>query len=109
MAYKKINGIEVIERGESTVSVAWLMSKSEGEAVRGRSGVDRNNTVAMWKEVHGYSIPNYVSEEASRKDELMKLKKTELSELADSMEVEYESDANKATIADLIIETEEAN
>lgn len=109
MAYKKINGIEVIERGGSTVSVEWLKSMSEGQAVRGRSGVDKNNTIAMWKEVHGYSVPNYVSEETSRKDELMKLKKPALAKLADSMEIEYESDANKDTIADLIIETEEAN
>lgn len=102
MGYKVINGVEVIERGESLISVPWLKSRTEAEAVRMRS--DKNQTRAAWKEANGFSVPNY--SEQGKVEKLMKLKRSDLVEKAESLDIDFESDANKETIAKLIVDKE---
>ena len=99
MVFKKVNGMEVVELSDNVISVVWLRSVSEGQAIRSCS--DRNQAIHAWKIANGYSVPNYM--ESTRLDELMKLKKPELADMANELEIEFESDANKKTIANLIV------
>ncbi len=100
MVFKKVNGMEVVELGDNLISVAWLRSVSEGQAIRSCS--DRNQVIKAWKIANGYSVPNYM-DESTRLNELMKLKKPELADMANGLEIDFESDANKKTIANLIV------
>lgn len=101
MVFKKVNGMEVVELGDNLISVAWLRSVSEGQAIRSCS--DRNQAINAWKIARGYSVPNYLEAEPTRLDELMKLKKPALADMANGLEIDFESDANKKTIANLIV------
>ena len=103
MTFKKVNGIEVVGLGDNTLSVAWLRSVSEGQAIRSCS--DKNQAINAWKIANGYSVPNYMAE-PTRFDELMKLTKSTLSEMAEGLEIDFESDANKKTIANMIVDKE---
>ncbi len=60
MGYKTVNGVEVIELGESIISVAWLKSRTEAQAVSMRS--DKNQTRNAWKIAHGLKDPNFMKE-----------------------------------------------
>ncbi len=61
MNFKKINGLEIIEAGENTFSVAFLKSVSEGQAIRSCS--DKNSVIRAWKIANGKSVTNYLNED----------------------------------------------
>lgn len=73
MGYKKVNGLEVIELGESQISVSWLKSVSEAHAVRMRS--DKNQTRNAWKIAHGFKDPNFLKEVTEEKPKRPRKKK----------------------------------
>ena len=90
--------------GEVRWNPEWLKSVTEKEAISSlRHEYEVNTILKMWKIARGHSVPNYLEEEPTRLDELMKLKKPELADMAEGLDIDFESDANKKTIANLIV------
>ena len=94
----------VIQNGEDRFSKAWLKSVTEKQAIQSlKANYEVNTIIKVWKIANGYSVPNYLDEEPTRSEVLMKLSKARLSEMATELEIDFESDANKKAIANLIV------
>jgi hypothetical protein len=97
----------VIINGEDRFSKEWLKGVTEKQAIQSlRANYPVNTIVKVWKIANGHSVPNYIDAEPTRLDELMKMSKSKLSAMAIEMEIDFESDANKKTIAKMIVDKE---
>ena len=83
-----------------------LRSVSEKKAVRDYKHLDRSLVINAWKQANGFSVPNYTDQ--AKLEKLMKLKRSTLSKKALELGLEIEGDANKSTIAKLILENDNA-
>ena len=100
----------VIHNGEDRFSKEWLKGVTEMQAIKSlRANYEVNTIVKVWKIANGFSVPNYVDAEPTRLQELMKLTKSKLSAMAEEMEIDFESDANKSTIAKFIVDKEDSS
>lgn len=95
---------KVIVLGENKYNAVYLRRVSEKVAVRSMPENDRGQVVNAWKQANGKTVRNHSVDRAKELDKAHK--KPQIVEMAEGMGIEFESDANKMPIIELIVAKE---
>ena len=94
--------MKTIKLGGETYNAQWLRTVSEHDALRRLHKHDQSQVRNAWKQANGLSVRNH-SKEAMIEQLVKSNKMSELKAKAEELGLEFESDANKKTIATLIV------